>query len=203
VHTVTVTHLGAGGYQVLLPRQDTSTTVPGETATTEKPDEGPSPIAPEGKELLWGAGAFLVFLVLMRVWLFPKVKKGMDARYGKIRGDLETADATKLAAEREVAEYQAQLAAVRAEASSRIDAARQTLEAERSARLTQVNSGIAARRADVAAQAESARTAAQQSVEAAVASVADRAAELSIGRRPSPGALQRAVSDAMSAGVSS
>ena len=24
-------------------------------------DEGPSPIAPEGKELAWGAGAFIVF----------------------------------------------------------------------------------------------------------------------------------------------
>ena len=31
--------------------------------TSAGPDEGPSPIAPEPKELLWGLGAFLVFLL--------------------------------------------------------------------------------------------------------------------------------------------
>ena len=30
-------------------------------------DMGPNPIAPENKELLWGAGTFLVFLFVMRV----------------------------------------------------------------------------------------------------------------------------------------
>ena len=57
----------------------------------------------------------------MRVWLFPKVKKGMEARYGKIRADLESAEATKADAEREVADYQSALAAVRAEAESESD----------------------------------------------------------------------------------
>jgi len=128
VHTVTVTHLGAGGYRVSFPREGGTTTVPAEgsneaTPSAEaevKPSEGPSPIAPELKELIWGGGSFLVFLVLMRVWLFPKVKKGMDARYGKIRADLESAESTKADAEREVADYQSALAAVRAEAAARV-----------------------------------------------------------------------------------
>ena len=78
-------------------------------ATTEE-DKGPSPIAPELKELAWGAGAFVVLRVLMRFVLFPKVKKGMDARYGMIRGDHETADAVRAAAAAEVAAYERELA---------------------------------------------------------------------------------------------
>ncbi len=40
-------------------------------ATTAAETTGPNPISPEGKELIWGAGSFLVFLVIMRVFLFP------------------------------------------------------------------------------------------------------------------------------------
>ena len=110
-------------------------------------DEGPSPIAPEMKELLWGFGAFLVFLLAMRLFLVPKVKRGMDARYGKIRGQHEQADEATAAAEREVADYQEALAGVRAEAVTRIDAARHTLDAERADKLAEVNARIAERRA--------------------------------------------------------
>ena len=46
-------------------------------------DMGPNPIAPEGKELFWGAGTFLVFLFVMQVFLVPKVRAGMAARYGR------------------------------------------------------------------------------------------------------------------------
>ena len=95
---------------------------------TAEPDTGPSPISPEPKELLWGLGAFLVLLIAMRLYLVPKVKKGMDARYGKIRTELETAEAMREAARAEVDAYEAQLAAVRSEASARIDAARQVLD---------------------------------------------------------------------------
>ena len=108
-----------------------------------EPKDGPSPIAPEPKELIWGAGSFIVFAVLMRLVLYPRMKKGMEARYASIRAGHEDADATRLAAQSEVSEYQTQLAAVRAEAATRVDAARQTLEAERQERLTEVNARIA------------------------------------------------------------
>ena len=49
-------------------------------ATTEVEGTGPNPIAPEGKELLWGAGSFIVFLVIMRLFLFPRLQRGMAAR---------------------------------------------------------------------------------------------------------------------------
>jgi len=192
VLTVTVTATGAG-HTVVVHLPQTA----GE-ATTE--DKGPSPIAPEVKELAWGAGSFIVLLVLMRLVLIPKLKKGMDARYGKIRGDHDAAEATRAAAKAEVADYEAQLAAVKAEARQRIDAARQTLEGERTAALAEANAGIAARRADAVAANEAARAAAEQHIQEAVADVSSRAAELATGRRPDPSAVSGIVASLMAGG---
>ena len=59
----------------------------------------------------------------MRLWLVPKVKRGMESRYGAIQGQHESADAVRAAAHADVAEYESALAGVRAEAAARIDAA--------------------------------------------------------------------------------
>ncbi len=192
--TVTVTSTGAGHAVVVhLPQSI------GVTATTAE-DKGPSPIAPEVKELAWGAGSFIVLFVLMRVVLFPKLKKGMDARYGKIRGDHETADATRAGAKAEVAEYEAALAAVKAESRQRIDAARQTLENERSEALAEANTRIASRRAEATAQTDAARAAAEEHIQAAVADVSSRVAELATGRRPDADAVTGVVASLMAGG---
>ena len=174
----------------------------GEPHSDVEPKDGPSPIAPEVKELVWGSGAFVVFAVLMRLVLYPRMKKGMEARYASIRAGHEDADATRLAAQTEVSEYQTQLAAVRAEASGRIDAARQTLEAERQARLAEANARIAERRAEAAAQVEAAREAAGAQIEEAVAGLVSNITELATGKRPDGAVVSGAVSSAMTAGAS-
>ena len=192
--TVTVTTTGAGHAVVVhLPQTYAE-------ATTTAEDKGPSPIAPEIKELAWGAGAFIVLFVLMRLVLFPRLKQGMDARYGKIRGDHETADATRTAAKAEVAEYEAELATVKAEARLRVDAARQTLEGERTVALADANDRIAARRAEATAANDAARAAAEEHIQAAVADVSSRAAELATGHRPDPAAVTGIVSSLMAGG---
>ena len=78
---------------------------------------GPSPIIPEMKELAWGAGSFIVFALLMRFFLFPRLKKGMDSRYNSIREGHENADATRTSARSEVAQYDAAVVAAKAEAA--------------------------------------------------------------------------------------
>ena len=192
--TVNVTHLGAGGISVSFPQSaGEESAAPAE----ETLDEGPSPIAPELKELLWGFGAFAVFLILMRLWLVPKVKRGMESRYGAIQGQHESADAVRAAAHADVAEYESALAGVRAEAAARIDAARGELEATRSARLAEVNAAIAAKRATAAAEADAAHQAARGQIEEAVADVATRAAELTVGRVPDSNSVRQAVSAVM------
>ncbi len=165
--------------------------------------EGPSPLAVEVKELAWGAGAFIVLALAMRFWLFPAVKKGMDARYAHIREGHEQADHARAAARAEVAEYESALATVKAEASERIDAARQTLESERTARLAEVNAEIAGQREAAAAEAAAAREAVRGEIAAAVADVTSRTVELSVGRAPDADVVRRAVDAAMGAEVTS
>jgi F-type H+-transporting ATPase subunit b len=194
VHTVTVT-MTATGHTVAVHLPQTHVAA----AATE--DAGPSPIAPEVKELAWGAGSFIVLFVLMRLVLFPRLKQGMDARYGKIRGDHETADATRAEAKAELAAYEAELATVKAEARQRIDAARQTLEAERTSALAEANAGIAARRAEAMAAAEAAKAAASGHIQAAVADVSSRAVELATGHRPDEAAVIDVVSALMAGGA--
>ena len=160
-------------------------------------DPGPGPIVPEAKELYWGAGSFIVFALLMRFFLFPRVKKGMDARYHSIRSAHENADAERASARAEVADYEAELAAITAEAARTIDAARATLEAERTARLGEVNARIAERRAAAAADAEAARAAVQQQIAAAVGDVAGAAGQLATGRAPSAAVVSRVVAEVM------
>ncbi len=165
-------------------------------------DMGPNPIAPENKELLWGAGSFLVFLFVMRVFLVPKVKKGMDARYGVIREGHETAQATRSSAQGDVAAYEASLAEVRSEAAARIDKARQTLDTERQAKMAQAAERIASKRAEADKAIEAARAGARGEVAAAVGSVTARATQLVLGKSPDANVVKRAVDSTMSGGRS-
>ena len=162
---------------------------------------GPSPIIPVMKELAWGAGSFIVFALLMRFFLFPRLKKGMDSRYNSIREGHENADATRTSARSEVAQYDAAVVAAKAEAAKVVDAARATLETERQAAITAANARIATQREAAMAAADAARAAGRSQVESAVVEVVSSAVEIATGKRPDGSAVSRAVADAMSAGV--
>lgn len=168
-----------------------------ETGEGEVVDTGPNPISPETKELTWGAGSFLVLLVLMRLFLFPRIKKGMDARYADIRNSHESADAMRAGAQADVASYEQALASVRAEAAARIDAARQTLDNERQAAVASANARIAEKRAAADAVAQSAKAAARGQISDAVATVATTAVQIAAGRAPDAAAVKSAVDSAM------
>lgn len=155
------------------------------------------PIMPEVKEVLWGFGSFVVLAVVLRYVLFPKVRAGMTARYDSIRGDFEKAETLTASARAEVAEYDAQVASVRADAQGRVEAARATLEGERNDKLTAVNARIAEKRAAATAEVEAARAAASSQVAEAVASVAGRAGELATGKAPNAAVVSDAVNHAM------
>ena len=180
----------------------------GDFVTAEEGEEaaGPesdlNPIAPELKEVVWGFGAFVVLALAMRLFLYRKVRDGMTARYDRIEGDLESAEASTTSARADVAEYETQLAAVRADAQTRVEAARATLETERTAQIAAANARIAEKRGAAAAEVEAAKQAARGQVESAVVDVSARLSELAAGRRPNDDVVQRAVGDAMNQGVS-
>lgn len=161
-----------------------------------------NPIAPEPKELIWGFGAFVVFALCMIFWLFPKVREGMRARYDGIQSDRESADTLTAAARADVSEYEARLSSVKAEAQQKVDAARSTLEGERSDKLGEANQRIADKRSAANAEVEEARQAAMGDVEAAVTDVVRRATELATGKAPDDSTVQSAVRSTMGASTS-
>lgn len=174
-----------------------------ETTAEEVSTTGPNPISPEGKELVWGAGSFLVFLVLMRLFLFPKLKKGMNARYNGIQSDLEYADATRINARSEVSQYESAMSEIRNQAAIRVDKARQVLDSERNSAIAEVNARIARQRATAESEASAARLAISDQIAAAVATVAERTTQIAVGKNPEASVVQRAVSQAMATGVNS
>jgi F-type H+-transporting ATPase subunit b len=196
---VHVTTLQGGLVQVRVAAE----TAEGGTEATAAETTGPNPIAPEGKELIWGAGSFLVFLVIMRVFLFPRIKKGMDARYNGIREDFESADSTRSAAKLDVSKYEAEIATVRAEAAARVDKARQTLDQERGSKIAEANARIATKRAAAEAELEAARNAVRDQVAAAVASVTEHTTQLAVGKSPDASVVQKAVQQVMQTGARS
>lgn len=162
---------------------------------------GPSPIMPEMKELVWSGSAFVVFALLMRFFLYPRLRKGMDARYNSIREGHENADATRSSARSEVARYDAAVAAAKAEAAKVVDAARATLESERQVSINEANARINAKREAAQRDAEAAMAAVRGQIESAVNDVVSSAVEAATGKRPDATSVSQAVSDVMSAGV--
>jgi F-type H+-transporting ATPase subunit b len=199
VLTAVVTFTGST-FEVALEGTEFVTAEEGTEA--EGPESDLNPIAPELKEVVWGFGAFVVLALAMRLFLFRKVRDGMTSRYDRIEGDFRSAEESTTSARADVAEYEAQLAAVRADAQKRVEAARATLEAERAEDIAAANARIAEQRAAAAAEVEAAKLAARGQVESAVSDVSARLSELAIGRRPSDDVVRRAVGDAMNQGVS-
>ena len=91
--------------------------------------EGPNnPILPATNEIIWGALAFLVLVVLMSKMAFPAVKGAMDARTEHIRTAIDDADRTREEAQTVMAGYQRQVADAKGEAARIIEEARQTAD---------------------------------------------------------------------------
>lgn len=192
--TAVVTSSGSS-FEVTLLGGSFVTAEEGEEA--EGPENDLNPIAPELKEVVWGFGAFVVLALVLRLFLFRKVRDGMTSRYDSIEGDLDTAEALTASARADVAEYDAQVASVRADAQSRVEVARATLEAERVEQLAAANARIAEKRAAAAVEVDAAKQAARGDVETAVADVSARIGELATGRAPSEDTVRSAVASAM------
>ena len=138
---------------------DTATADPGEegvlednpsedTAEEVEVSKDPGPIVPELKELAWGAGSFIVLAVLMRFVLFPKLKRGMDARYAsdprRPRGRRSATRAAARCRGGRVRGAARRRAAPRRRAASRRPGT--TLEGERQAALAELNARLAEQR---------------------------------------------------------
>jgi F-type H+-transporting ATPase subunit b len=122
--------------------------------------EPSNPILPESNELIWGAIAFVVLLVLMKKYALPSVKKTMDARADKIRKSLDDAEKANQEAHQVLEQYKAQLADAKNEASRIIEEARQAADKIREDRRKQAEAEVAEikRRAQDDINAQATRT---------------------------------------------
>ncbi len=91
----------------------------------------PSPVVPKVSEIFWGGLAWLIVMIIVVKVGVPAIKKTMQARSDKIKGDLEAAEASKASAAAELDEYRRQLADANAESARIVDEARQQAEAVR------------------------------------------------------------------------
>jgi F-type H+-transporting ATPase subunit b len=98
------------------------------TTTQHPPEEEHNPLLPEADELIFGSLAFLIVFLILQRFAFPAIRKGLQERQEKIRGDLEGAEQAKNEAESSLERYQQQLQEARGEANRVIEEARKTAE---------------------------------------------------------------------------
>lgn len=83
-----------------------------------------SPVIPALPDLIWGAFAFVVILVLFTWKVLPSLNRMLDERKDLIEGGMKRAEEAQVKAETALQEYNAQLAGARQEAGEIRDAAR-------------------------------------------------------------------------------
>ena len=102
-----------------------------EGKTVDDCQASPNPLLPETNEILWGGGAFLLVLAGLSWVGYPAVKKTMNERTERIRGEIDEADRLKAEAATTLAQYQASVADAKAEAARIVDEARASAETVR------------------------------------------------------------------------
>jgi F-type H+-transporting ATPase subunit b len=147
--------------------------------TTEKQH---NPILPETSEIVWGTISFLILFVLMAKFALPAVRKSMDARTERIRGDLDQAERAKTDAEGLLTEYQRQLADAKSEANRIIEEARQQAEKVKADVVASATSEVNEMKTRAAADIDAARAAAVAQLQGQVGSLAIELAEKVVER---------------------
>ena len=85
-------------------------------------------IYPHLNELIVGAIAFAILFAFMVKFVIPRLNTMLEERRQKIQGEMEKAEATRLEADKQLAEYRAKLADAGQEANRIIEEARKTAE---------------------------------------------------------------------------
>jgi hypothetical protein len=90
--------------------------------------EGGIQLFPDTSELVWGLVAFLLLMLFMAKFVFPKANAALEERSAAIQGRMEEADAKLTEAEETRRRFEASIADARGEANRIIEEARQAAE---------------------------------------------------------------------------
>jgi F-type H+-transporting ATPase subunit b len=152
----------------------------------EEAEEVTNPILPTTNEIVWGAIFFALLFVLVKYVLLPPVRRTLDARSEKIRGDREAAQAARAGAGAVVTDYDDQLAGARAEAAAIVDGARAEAEQERQRILSAVEAEVSVQREAAMAEIAAAKADAMSRLRPQVTQLAVGAASRVIDRPLDP-----------------
>lgn len=136
------------------------------------PTEDVNPLLPADYDLLWSSVIFVALLIVVAVFVLPRLNRALDARAEAIEGGLKKAEEAQAAAAAARDEYTAQLAEARAEASRIREQARTDGQAILAELKEQAQSEAARIVANAQTQIEAERSAAMVSLRAEVGSLA-------------------------------
>jgi F-type H+-transporting ATPase subunit b len=144
--------------------------------------EAPNPLLPETNEIIWGALGFIVVFGFLAKFGLPAMRKAMNDRTEKIRGDIQAAEQQRAEADQVLAEYRSQLNDARAEAGRIIEEARQAADQIKRDQEARLQSELAELRSRAVADIDSAKAQAMNDLRGEVAALAVGAAETVVQR---------------------
>lgn len=108
-------------------------------------------------QLIWLAIVFIGLYVLMSRWLVPSIGSVVDARSGRIEGDIAEAKRLKDQTAQAIADYEKALTDARSKAGAMAQGERDKLKADIDAERAKVEAQLSGRLADAEAQIKAAK----------------------------------------------
>jgi len=157
--------------------------------------EAPNPLLPETNEIIWGTVGFVVVFLFLAKFGLPAMKKTMNDRTEKIRGDIEAAETQRSEADALLAEYRAQLNDAKSEAGRIIEEARQSADALKRDSEARLQAELAETRARAVEDIEASKAHALTDLRGEVTQLAIGAAEVVVQRNLDPATQTQLVED--------
>lgn len=128
-------------------------------------------------QLFWTGIAFVLILVVMWIFVLPRITQALDERAENIREDLDKAESLRKDAEQALATYEKQLKAARQEASSIVEQAKEEASKMVAFKTKELEEELSRKAQQAAEQIASAKDQALRDVQSQVADLALSAAE--------------------------
>ncbi len=154
-----------------------------------------NPVIPDIPEVIWGAIAFFLLLILMWAVCLPPIKKGMRQREEALQADAEAAERAAVEATLVRRDYDATIAEARAEAARVIEEARRASDARRTEIISAVEAELSVERQAALAEIETDRQAALVQLRGEVGGLAVAAASKVVQKELDTGANQATVDE--------
>jgi F-type H+-transporting ATPase subunit b len=172
------------------------------TETAEHASSGGFPpfdqIATTGiSQVFWLVVTFAILYIAVAFVFLPKIRKAMEDRDGAIKKDVAEAASLSAKADASVKEFEARIAAARANARDTASKAKAEADAKTAAETAKVEAALNARLAAAEASISATRAKAMTNVAAVAEDAAAAIAERLTGVKPAAASVKKAVASAM------